>query len=161
MKAINILTTSALLLISSTGWAQQGNPQNMDSSTMPMSGYMQHGPAMSPQQMEEMRQQRMQRQEMMMDSVMRQNMMQMRQQRMAEGGYMPMMGGRNGQMMMDPVMRQNMMQMRQQQMGQGMQGGMMNPQMMQMRQEHMNRMEQRLANIESLLQQLVEQQKGN
>lgn len=38
-------------------------------------------------------------------------------------------------------------------------GGTMNPEMMQDRQQHMDNMEQRLANIEALLTQLVEMQK--
>lgn len=77
----------------------------------------------------------------------------MRHQRMTQGGSMPMMGGGNSEMMMDPVMKENMIQVRQQKMSLGMQGSMMNPQMMQMRQQRMSRMEQKLENIESLLQQ--------
>lgn len=39
-------------------------------------------------------------------------------------------------------------------------GNMMNPQMMQKRMEHMQEMEQRLAKIESLLEQILEAQKS-
>jgi len=39
-------------------------------------------------------------------------------------------------------------------------GNMMNPQMMQQRMEHMQTMEQRLAKIESLLEQILEAQKA-
>ena len=44
-------------------------------------------------------------------------------------------------------------------MGHG-KGYMMNPQMMQMRMEHMQKMEQRLAKIESLLEQILAAQKS-
>lgn len=113
---------------------------------------------MTPEQMEAMRQQRMQ---------------------MMQGG--PGMGAGPQGGMMDPRMMQQMQMMRQQRMqmmqggpgmqgGSGMQagpatghrGGMMPPmmkQMMQKRDQHWQQVEQRLANIENLLQQLVELQR--
>ena len=82
---------------------------------------------------------------------------------------MPMMNqGRH--MMMNPQMMQHMQHMPHMgygygmpMMGQGMGNMPMNPmmmQMMQMRMQHMQKMEQHLANIESLLTQLLEAQKS-
>lgn len=79
----------------------------------------------------------------------------------------PMMGMGAGQMPMNrgqmPMHRRQMTGCGQgQRMGCGHMG-MMNPQMKQqmmaMRQQHMHRMEERLANIEALLKELVEMQK--
>ena len=78
---------------------------------------------------------------------------------------MPMMGGNAGQMpMMQYPQGQNQAAPGQPgQMPMYQYGYMMNPQMMQymvgMNQQHMQVMEQRLANIEALLKQLVELQK--
>ena len=72
------------------------------------------------------------------------------------GGRMPMMGGPQGRMPMMHGQGEEMPMM-------GGPGGMLNPQMMQqmmaMRLQHMQTMETHLANIEALLQQLVELQK--
>jgi hypothetical protein len=83
---------------------------------------------------------------------------------MTPGAMMPMMhpmgygpvygqaGGNHhgmGHMMMYPQM-----------MGGGMGNMMINPHMMQMRMQHMHNVEQRLKNIEALLQQLVDQGKS-
>jgi hypothetical protein len=94
---------------------------------------------------------------MMNDRPMPDHMMQMRQQRMWQGpqGGMPMM---------DPQRRDYMMQMRQHRMQNMNQRGMMKEDMMkqemkQMRKQHMKNMEERLANIEKLLGELVELQK--
>ena len=101
-------------------------------------------------------------------------MMEHHQQMMERGGM-----GMGGPMMMNPEMRERMMQRREQMMGQGgcdhrmhqqhhpMQGPgpggagkmQMKREMMQKRMEHMQAVEERLANIEKLLQQLVEQGK--
>ena len=84
---------------------------------------------------------------------------------------MPMMN-QGGNMMMNPQMMQQMMSQMPHMgyghgpgygmpmMGQGMGNIMMNPQMMQMRMQHMQKMEQHLANIESLLAQILEAQKS-
>lgn len=166
MKLFKLMAVSAIAtLISTSVWAQAADG---DSSVMPMQGAMPHD--MDPQMMEAMRQRRMQMMsgdQQAMDPQMMQRMMQMRQQQMGQGN-MPMMGQGQGQM--SPQMmerRHQMMQMRQQQMqqnmGKGMQGGNMNPQMMQnmmeMRQQHKQQMEQRLANIESMLAELLALQK--
>ena len=102
-----------------------------------------------------------------------QQMEMMRRQQMMQGGGPGMGPGAQGGMM-DPQMMQMMRQQRMQMMqgggGPGMQGGpgsnhrggMMPPmmkEMMQKRDRHWQQVEQRLANIESLLQQLVELQK--
>ena len=72
------------------------------------------------------------------------------------GGPMPMMGCQHGRMPMMHHQQGGMPMM-------GVPGGMRRPQMRQqmmaMRQQHMQTMETRLANIEALLQQLVELQK--
>lgn len=95
----------------------------------------------------------------------------MRRQQMMQGG--PAMGPGPQGGMMDPQMMQMMRQQRMQMMqsgGPGMQGGpgsqhrggMMPPmmqQMMKQRDRHWQQVEQRLANIENLLQQLVDLQK--
>jgi hypothetical protein len=83
---------------------------------------------------------------------------------MSQGNHSPMMSGKNHGMMMDPHMMQMMMMMGHHQnhnstMNGAMGGMKMNPEMMQMRQQHMSNMEQRLANIEALLEKLVELQK--
>ena len=79
---------------------------------------------------------------------------------------MPMMN-QGGNMMMNPQMMQQMMS-QMPHMGHGSSYGtpmmghmMMNPQMMQMRMQHMEKMEQHLAKIESLLAQILEAQKTN
>lgn len=88
----------------------------------------------------------------MPDTPMANNMMQMRQP--------PMWQGPDGRMpMMDPQRRDYMMRMRQRQMMNMDRRGMMKQEMMQMRQQHMKNMEERLANIEKLLTELVELQK--
>ena len=73
-----------------------------------------------------------------------------------------MSNGKQG-MMRDPHMMQMMMMMGHHQhhdsaMNGAMGGMATNPEMMQMRQQHMSNMEQRLANIEALLEKLVELQ---
>jgi len=114
----------------------------------------------------------------MMNPMMRQRMMQMHQQ----GAGMPMSGSQG--YMMNPQMREQMMRMHQQgnmPMSRGpgnmtgprgrmgmMQGGQQSmPPMMNMMQQrhaemsaHRQAMEKRLANIEALLQELVNLQKG-
>ena len=169
MKIVNNFTTTAIaLLISTSVWADE----NAQSSVTP--GAMDNSAPMDPvmmQNMMKMRQQQMNQggnmpmmhggNNQMMDPVMMQNMMRMRQQQMNQRGGMPMMGGGgNHSMMMDPAMRQNMMAMRQHKMGQGQHRGMMNAQMMQMKQQHMQKMDQRLSNIESMLTELLQRQKG-
>lgn len=79
-------------------------------------------------------------------------------------GMGPMGQGPMGDRLPMDGMPGNMMQHRrhQQMMKQrmaGKRGGMMKRQMMQQRMQHMQRMEERLGNIESLLQELVELQK--
>ena len=83
-----------------------------------------------------------------------------------------MMNHQSMQQMMTPQQHQGMHMMEHQSMhhmmhmGHGMpmmehsMGNMMNPQMMQKRMEHMQEMEQRLAKIESLLEQILEAQKS-
>jgi hypothetical protein len=83
---------------------------------------------------------------------------------MSDKNHGSMMNGENHEMTMDPHMMQMMMMMGHHQHHNsamnGAKGGMaMNPEMMQMRQQHMSNMEQRLANIEALLEKLVEMQK--
>jgi len=147
MKILKLISTTTLTVaISSTGWAQATDP-NPDYSAAPepmishQMPWMQGGMPM-------------------MDPQARREMMQQRQQRMADGYSMPPRGGYRG-MMMDPEMQRNMMQWRHS--AGDTQDGMKNPQMMQrmmyMRQQHMQQMEKRLANIESLLKELVELQK--
>jgi len=104
-----------------------------------------YGQPMSPQQMEMMRRQQMMQQGGMMDPQTMQMMRQQRMQMMQGGG--PGMAGGSGM-----------------QGGPGSQhhGGTMPPMMKDMtkkRDRHWQQVEQRLANIESLLQQLVELQK--
>ncbi len=107
-------------------------------ASLPIASQAQMGPGMMPEgQMDpETREQMMQR---------RQWMMQRRQQMMEQGGGMGMMHGGPGMMHRGP--------------------GMKNPEMMQQMRErhmaHMRSMEQRLERIESLLQQLVDQQQKN
>lgn len=120
-------------LMTASAWAAEDAPAD-DAAGMPM---MQHGGGM------------------MMPGHMMPKMhspMMPMMYPMGQGGYdhhrMHMMGGGMGHMMMYPQM-----------MGGGM-GPMMNPQMMQMRMQHMQNMEQRLKNIEALLQQLVDQGKS-
>ncbi|MEE8364153.1 MAG: hypothetical protein V3R76_00060 [Gammaproteobacteria bacterium] len=83
---------------------------------------------------------------------------------MMGGGSHEMMTGRGSHgMMMDPHMMHMMMGQHQHHNMSTMEGGrggkMMYPQMMQQRQQQMSNMEQRLANIEALLEKLVENQK--
>ena len=80
-----------------------------------------------------------------------------------ESPDMPMMN-QGGSMMMNPQMMHQMPPMGyghgMPMMGQGMGNMMMNPQMMQMRVQHMQKMEKYMANIESLLAQILEAQKS-
>lgn len=144
-------------LMASTAWAAEDTPAEPD-TRMPM---MQQGGTgmMSPEQMQEM-----------MENQDQQNMPMMYPR------MMNMMGGGMGNRMMHPQMMQMMPHMGygpgfghdqagghhhgMHMMGGGMSNMMMNPQMMQMRMQHMQSMEQRLKNIEELLQQLVDQGKS-
>lgn len=141
MNTFKLISTATLAMaISSTAWAQGAEP-DADYSAAPD----------DPMMMQQMP---------WMKGGMRREMMQHRQQMMSDGYGMPGRGGYRG-MMMDPEMHRNMMQRRQS--DGGMPGGMKNPRMMQnmmsMRQQHMQQMEKRLANIEALLEELVELQK--
>lgn len=143
MKTLHrLISGTALIAVISTAAAQGMDPSMMQ----------QYPGGMTPEQMQQMHQQRMQGGGMPMDP----DMMPMHQQNM------PMMDSQRQQMMMDPVMRKNMMQYRQGGMPQ--QGGMMNPQMMQgmmqMRQQHMDDMERRLEKIEAMLAELLQLQKA-
>ncbi len=150
-KTTSIALAMALLPILGIPQALADTPQGHDPAN-PWQPPASYGAPMDPQQMEAMRQQRM-------------RMMQ-------QGQGMP--GGPQGDM--DPRMMQNMQMMRQQRMqmmqggGPGMQrgpgsqhqSGMMPPMMQNMmkkRDQHWQQVEQRLANIEALLQQLVDLQK--
>jgi hypothetical protein len=89
----------------------------------------------------------------MMDPEMRQHMMHRRQQMMGQGQMDPQMHQQHHRMM------PQMMQRRQGMMQGGEYSGKaaMKQAMRQLRMEHMQMMEHRLANIEALLQELVEQ----
>ena len=172
MKLLKIVTSTAIVCILSTTFWVEAFAQTNDQASAPMDPLMM-------QNMMQMRQQQMQRGQgsgnnyNMMDPVMMQNMMRHRQQMyQGQGRGMPMMDGVNNPLMMDPLMRQNMMQKHQLKMAQDQMtgmgklgnhqgGGMMKPQMMQMKRDHMNKMEQRLGRIESLLSELVELQRKN
>ncbi len=159
MKQKRNLTLALVLsasLIPATVLADSPEGHMTDGEANPWQGQAgTYGQPMNPQQMEMMR----------------------RQQMMQQGG--PGMGPGHQGGMMDPQMMQMMRQQRMQMMqqgdpgmagGPGMQGGpgsqhrggMMPPmmkEMMKKRDRHWQQVEQRLANIESLLQQLVELQK--
>ncbi len=135
MKTIKSLILSTVVIAISSAVGAQG----MDPSMM-----QQYPGGMTPQQIQQMQQQRMQNGMPMGDP----GTMPMYQQNM------PMMDSQRNQMMMDPVMRKNMMQYRQACMSG--QGGMMHHQMMQ----HMTQMEQRLDKIEAMLAELIKLQKS-
>ena len=135
IKSLPIVAIS--VLISSTVWASSDDKEN--SSEMNMMNDTNGGMMMNPQMMSR---QRMGMQQMM--DMMDMQMMQRMMQQMDAMGQADDHGHGHGSSMM----------------GGGMGGMKMNPQMKQMRMEHMTNMEQRLANIESLLSQLVELQKA-
>ncbi len=88
----------------------------------------------------------------MMDPEMRQHMMHRRQQMMGQGQMNPQMHQQQHRMMPYMPRRQGMMQG-----GEYSGKAAMQQAMRQRRMAHMQMMEQRLANIEALLQELVEQ----
>jgi hypothetical protein len=101
---------------------------------------------------------------MMNPQMMQQMMSQMPHMGYGQNYGMPMMGQGPGNMTMNPQMMHQMPPMGyghgMPMMGQGMGNMMMNPQMMQMRVQHMQKMEKYMANIESLLAQILEAQKS-
>jgi hypothetical protein len=135
VKSLQIVAIS--VLVSSTVWASSDDKDNASEVNMmnDANGSMMMSPEMMSRQRVGMQQ--------MMD-MMDMQMMQKMMQQMNAMGQPDGHGHGQGSSMM----------------GGGMGGMKMNPQMMQMRMEHMTNMEQHLANIESLLSQLVELQKA-
>ncbi len=124
----------------------------------------QANPAMMHGQQGMMTPEMMQQRQQMMQQMMQQRRQMMQNQPGMMQNQPGMMQNQPGMMQGQPGMMQGqpgMMQQRRRGMqGGGHRGGMMNPEMREKKQAHMKVMEGHLANIEALLRELVEQQKG-
>ena len=150
MNNLKSLGAAILLVISTAVWAQSTDEQGGqgDSGETPLWG---PGSMMSPEMHQQMMRQGWGRR--MMDPQAMEQWMPHRQM-----PHMPMMHYSPGYPMM-PHMRGMGYGYGMPMMG-GMGYGMMHPQMLERREQHMAEMQQTLKNIESLLQQILEQQKS-
>ncbi len=145
MKKMNMLKTVAItLLLSSPVWAGTDNQENVQPET----------PMMSEGGNSSMMESHMGNMNTATGDQKKEHKKHHDNPKTGEESSGMMMNSHMMKMMMGHHENQNMSNMEG-----GMGGNMANPEMMQQRKKHMSRMEQSLANIETLLEKLVEIQK--